>query len=360
MRAPTRFLVVPLLALAIAAGLGAAVARRALAARLGRPAATVAAVVACCLLVLGRRPAKPLGLVALSPAAPALAVHRWLAAHGDGRPVLVLPALNSAMDVPALLLTTQAMVGSTLHWQALVNGYSGYAPPSDRLLMTLAQRLPDRAAFDALCRLVAPGWILVHEDAVPEAARRLPATLPVEEVWRGGTTALLRVMCPEPPAALPALRARLAQGDDGRTLAGVVRAPLVGAAVRGSVRGPEVPVRFGAGLHSWMWVEVANLGETAWPSLSAWPRDTVGLQVRWRDPVSDTIIHEDVPIPLARDLAPGEVMRAQVEAQVPPPGAYVLEIGLVALGPWPDARWLAADGVLRRRVESVALGGASH
>jgi hypothetical protein len=158
---------------------------------------------------------------------------------------------------------------------------------------------------------------------------------------------------------LPALRRALRDGDDGRTLDGRLRTALTVSDMRGVVRGPQVPERFGAGLLARMWVDVENTGARAWPGMSVWPRDTVGLQVRWRDERTGALVYQS-PVLLAQDLETGETMRAQIESHVPPPGTYLLEIGLVQLGPWPAARWfsdvVAGEGVLRRRVEAVVFG----
>src|SRR5437762_3155562 len=92
-----------------------------------------------------------------------VAAYRWLAEHGEHGPTLELPVFLSAMDGEQLLATGRYMVASTLHWNPLLNGYTGYTPPSYPLLATLAQRLPDPTALADLCALVALRWLVVHQ-----------------------------------------------------------------------------------------------------------------------------------------------------------------------------------------------------
>src|SRR5207247_10359889 len=98
-------------------------------------------------------------------------------------PVLGRPDFLSPMDLDQLLASGRYMVASTLHWSPLVNGYTGHPPPSYALLATLARRLPDPAALDDLCALVALGWIVVHPAALPPAAGA---------AWGGGGPGLRR------------------------------------------------------------------------------------------------------------------------------------------------------------------------
>jgi hypothetical protein len=353
-RAPSRFLVLPVLAACLLAGLGAA----ALAQR-GRHARAVnaAAVLLGVGLIVARAPAlrptlvpDPLGLPA------ARAPYAWLAAHGAGRPVLELPVVNSALDYGNLLATGRYMLGSTLHWLPLINGYSGHPPPSDRLLMTLAQRLPDAEALAMLSDLAEPGWLVLHfaelggeEPRWQQAAVRLG----IVPAARFETTMVYRVVR-SGGRLLPRLLAQLEDPNDDRTLGGVLRAPLPATARRGRVTG-RLPKNFAAGLHGWYWVEVTNHGDRPWPGLSARASGVVALQMRWRDAGTGATRYEDPPVPLARDLRPGERLRAQVESWIPPPGEYAIEVGLVQEGSGWFADLPGGTGILRRRVRTRPL-----
>jgi hypothetical protein len=346
-RAPLRFLVVPLCALALLAGFGAAAAAAALRPRLGTATVAGALVAAAVAVAAARGPRVPL------PIAPVTldGGERWLAAHADGGAVLQLPAVGSAMDAGALLATTHAMVASTRHWLPLVNGYSGHAPASDRLLMTLAQRLPDEAALRTLCALTGLRWIVLRADLEPA----LLAGWGSAPVARVGNDAIYRVErpCGE---SVEWLRAQLAGRDDGRTLGGVPRAPLPPRGERGRVRG-TLPRLVISGFHGWFWVDVQNRSRLTWPGVSALPAGTIALQARWRDARTGAVVLQGERVPLAADMAPGAVLHAQVETMMPPPGRYLLEVGLVQEG----RAWFAdrpgGSGLLRRRVHARLLAG---
>jgi len=363
MRAPIRFVVLPLLALALLAAAGAAALATAAARRGGRGAARLAAgalVAAAVVLALadapGRRPpGRPAWLPPLLPVSTAAgdargsAADRWLARHGATGPVLHLPVVNSVMDGAALVATGRHMVASSLHWLPLVNGYSGHAPASDRLLMTLAQRLPDARAFRDLCALTGLRWLVVHAGDAPLLARAWAdgeRQLPLAVAARPGTDVVYAVRAPCGDL-VARLRDELERPDDGRTLRGLPRALPPGAG-RARLRG-ALPRRFFAGLHTWLWVEVENRSRVTWPGLTARRAGRLALAARWRAPRTGALAYESVPVPVAADLAPGERLRAQVDTSVPPPGRYVLEVGLVTEG----EGWLADRGagrVHRRRV----------
>jgi len=348
-RGPIRFIVLPLLGCAALAGIGASVLAR----RGGRivRAALVGGAVA---LVWARVPAGGVPTVAVSLREPRMAAYPWLAAHGGGRPVLELPVFLSALETGPLLATGRYMVGSTLHWSPLVNGYTGHPPPSYTLLATLARRLPDPDALATLCSLIDLGWLVVHGADLGMRERAAWASvdppLPLELAWSAGDERVFRVRGPC-GAREPALRKQLEQPDDGTngtSLAGVPRAPLPPAARDGTIA-VELPQVAAAGLHGWLRARVTNASAVAWPGLSARPAGTVALQARWRD--GDAIVLENDPTPLAVDLTPGATVNAEVAFRAPPPGRYTLEIGLVQR----DVGWFPR-GTVRGIVESRRWG----
>src|SRR5207237_3755537 len=107
----------------------------------------------------------------------------WPATTGDPCPTRAPPFCLAAMDGDQLLATGRYMVASTLHWNPLLNGYTGYTPPSYPLLATLAQRLPDPTALADLCALVALRWLVVHQAGLLPAERA---------AWEGGGAGLAR------------------------------------------------------------------------------------------------------------------------------------------------------------------------
>jgi hypothetical protein len=55
------------------------------------------------------------------------------------------------------------------HWRPLVNGYSSYYPQGFAEHMKLANRLPERAAFEALRQKTGLATIVVYADWMPNA-----------------------------------------------------------------------------------------------------------------------------------------------------------------------------------------------
>jgi len=347
MRSPSRFFVVALLALSVLGGLGAARVVGVLGALLGawgRRIGTSLACAAAVALVIVRQPVLPLPLAPVQLGGVAYAAHAWLAQQPERGAVLDLPAMSSSLDGAATLATGRAMLASTLHFLPLVNGYTGHPPPMSALLLTLAQRLPDRDAFAALCALAAPRWIVVHEGLLPptevEAWRAAEEALGVERVETFGRDSVYRVdrACARARPS-PALDPSAAPGT---TFAGTPLAPLEPGTVLGRVEAMP-PERLPAGSLSWLWVDVHNDGNVVLPGMAGAVPGSAQLQARWWDARLGRIVAVGETTPLGRDLARGESVRAQVGLAAPKtPGDYVVEIGVVQQG----AGWLgdAAGG----------------
>jgi hypothetical protein len=94
------------------------------------------------------------------------AVYRWLAAHGDGDPVLELPATRLDLRRESLFAYY-----STYHWLPLVNGYSPYPPQSYVDAMEAVMKLPDPSALDAVLARVRPRWVVLHREYLLGSAR---------------------------------------------------------------------------------------------------------------------------------------------------------------------------------------------
>jgi hypothetical protein len=337
MRSPSRFLVVPLLTLVVLGGLGAARIVWLLGAVLGRHGrrlGTIAACAAAVAVVVVRRPVVPLPLTPVQLGGVAYAAHAWLAKQPERGAVLDLPVMNSSMDGGATLATGRAMLGSTLHFLPLVNGYSGHPPARSGLLLTLAQRLPDPEAFAALCALAWPRWIVVHEGLLPpaevEAWRAAEEALGVERVAEFGRDSVYRV---------DAACARTTPGTPldpspapGTTFAGTPLALLEPGTVLGTITASP-PTRLPAGSFTWLPVEVRNEGGVVLPGMAGAVPGSVQLQARWWDARTGRVVATGETTPLGRDLARGETVRAQVGLAAPKtPGDYVVEIGLVQQG----------------------------
>lgn len=202
MRAPGRFLYLTSLALSVLAALGAAHAIRFAGERWhrsGERAVQAALVILAVALVPVRAERWPLPVAADPLAGIFVGSHRWLAKHADSGPVLDLPVPKSAMDGRAMLATGRAMLGSTLHWFPLLNGYSGHPPPGHAETVALARRLPDPEALRDLCSQTSLRWIVVHHGLFPpgsEAAwANAEATLPATVARRFGRDTIYDVDC---------------------------------------------------------------------------------------------------------------------------------------------------------------------
>lgn len=332
MRGATRFVVLPLLGLSALGGIGGAV----LAGRLGWVGSTLLLAGALALVIV-RTPDPPLRVTPVSLAGPRMASYAWLTQHRDGRAVVELPVMRSTVELGLLADTGRYMLGSTLHWLPLVNGYTGHPPPSYTLLAALAQRLPRREAFEPLCDLVRLGWVVVHEPSLTLRDRAewetVATRLPVTRVWSGGGDVIYRVdeSCGD---LEPELRRELStpdQGLAGRTVTGVSRAALAQTAKRASLVA-ELPSDGIAGLYTSLWARVGNDGDAIWPGATAREAGRVALKIRWRDASSGAVVRESQAEPLARDLAPGATVEAFVGTILPPPGRYQVELGLVQEG----------------------------
>ncbi len=177
LRLPIRFVVLTQLGLAQLAGLG--MGRLAGARPRAGPVAALA--VALAAVTWAARGPLPLNAEPTGDAVPA--AYRWLAAHGDGHPLLELPRVSFTE-------TARRMYLSTFHWLPIIEGYSGYAPPTADHLHSLARGLPDPQVLQSLVDGVDVGWILVHRDELPEQERPawsgpLPPGLEPAGSWQG-------------------------------------------------------------------------------------------------------------------------------------------------------------------------------
>jgi len=362
MRSASRFVVVALLALDLLAGVGAAAILARVRRRFGATGGRLTAALACAaaaLLVVIRSPAPPLPLVDVPLGGFGFAAHRWLRDNGQGGAVLDVPVMKSSMDGAALLATGRAMLGSTLHFLPLLNGYTGHPPAGSHLILTLAQRLPDGAAFAALCAIAPPRWIVVHggllHDASAAAAwQRAGADLGLTTAATFGRETIYDAG--DACSRFTTTTVAMAGADGTRTFGGVPLAPLEATKVAGSVSGSP-PERTAAGTFLWLWVDVRNDGAAVMPGFAGAVPEAVMLQARWRHATTGAVIAYGESIPLAVDLAPGATVRAQVPISVPQvPGHYRLEVGLLQQGRGFLADTSGDDGFLLRATVTAEPG----
>jgi hypothetical protein len=139
----------------------------------GRWLAAVAAV-----LMLVEYASKPLDLRQIPTEAPASYADA-MKDRGDSPTAALFEFPASPQDDPSY------MYYSTFHWQHLVNGYSGFFPPSYQQVVNAVKTFPDQASFDAI-KSHGPRYLFVHgerlfgaryEELSVELAKRKDLTL---------------------------------------------------------------------------------------------------------------------------------------------------------------------------------------
>jgi hypothetical protein len=138
--------------------------------------------------------------------------YRWLAAHGDGGPLLEVP-IGPALGLAHRYAAARAMYFSTYHWLPLLNGHTGYPPPSYAVVEELGARLPATDALRELVDCAGLRWVLAHGLPPATAALwqaqgglRLRETFP--PVVEGSSRLYEVVLAPRPPAARACTRWR--------------------------------------------------------------------------------------------------------------------------------------------------------
>jgi hypothetical protein len=150
LRIPARMGLMTGFSLAVLAGFGAARLARRLQSRSGARAL----VLAIGALMLVEYASKPLDLQVI-PLDPPAAYGDILRDKGDSPTTTIFEFPISALDDPTY------MYYSTFHWQHLVNGYSGFFPPSYVSLAGAMRDFPAGPAFDAL-REHGTRYVVIH------------------------------------------------------------------------------------------------------------------------------------------------------------------------------------------------------
>jgi hypothetical protein len=288
------------------------------------------------LLLALNLPLRPLeAKAAWEPDDPILDAHRVLAGLPRG-PVLEVPW--PIEPVPgSLYYPSRYILASTLHWQPMLGGFTGYRPRASVYLRRIAQRLPEQEAIEHLRRLSGLRWIVVHMQVLspPERDRweRAAAAGRLRLVERRKSTLVLEVPDWEQGGDWsPALLARQARPE---TFTGLPRTALPATAGAGSLR-CDVPGSFyfvGGELGRWslpkpVQVELGNRSTLPWPGFDIQPEGLVRLRATFRTP-SGAIALRDV-FPIDVDVAPGERLSRTVLLNGPTErGRYRLELELV-------------------------------
>lgn len=164
MRVPGRMGVFVGFSLAILAGYGVAWLMPKLRSRWVQMAVPVVLIVG----ILLEYQAGPIWLGPVSPTMPPI-YEDLLADRGDA------PTSN-IVELPFATNDTTHMYFSTFHWQTLLNGYSGFFPPSYFDLIEKLKTFPDRRSLDALAARNTQ-YVLIHgEHLEPDEYRTLTAS----------------------------------------------------------------------------------------------------------------------------------------------------------------------------------------
>ncbi len=196
-RVPSRLAILTELALAVLAGAGAARLLDRL--QPGRRSWAAAALV----LLLAAEFATPLK-------APVYAIEvgevdRWLASRPKPFVVAELPVAPATDAVASARYQSHYMLHSMLHWQPIVNGYSGFVPKHHEILFDQLTRFPDEGSVRALERLGVNYVVLHRADygeeryarAVADAQALFPTRLVLEHDARDGRVYSVRFAAPK-------------------------------------------------------------------------------------------------------------------------------------------------------------------
>ena len=146
-RVPARFTVVPMLVVALLAGLGLASILR----RCGRVVVAVVCVAITGAMLL--ESAIRVETVPIEPTADGAAVNHELSRRPDGV-VLELPALSQASGAAWTFVEAPREVASTIDWKPRVNGVSGFEPgPGFGALVATLNRFPAPVSWPVLDRM---------------------------------------------------------------------------------------------------------------------------------------------------------------------------------------------------------------
>ena len=268
-------------------------------------------VLACAVVVIERAGARSTPLMPIETRETVPPVYRWLERTPSG-PVLEIPFWDFNFFPFQREIEARRVYRSVYHWHPLLNGYSGYTPPTYAAVSALVGALPDPRAVGLLTRTTGLKYIVMHRDELSKAQRRR---------WRSSSAQFRAVavfgsdviyVVRNPPAA--DLLARFVDSDpspvslldtplrelqpDGRRAQLTFASPAPTSVYRGLAFDVEVLVR--------------NVSSARWPALTVGGDHVVTFAYRWLDdagrPLTTDIISNRIPF----DLAPGESVRVPV------------------------------------------------
>jgi hypothetical protein len=191
LRIPALAVILVGFSLAVLAGFG--IAR--MSARLKSPVSRVVLVLVCSAAALAESCSTPVHLTTIPEAPPA--VYAELLLDIGGSPAATI------IEVPMMIGEDQTyMYYSTFHWQRLLNGYSGFFPPSYFQLFASMRGFPDARSLHAL-RQRSARYAMIHGELMsPETYKQLidnidscwcGLTLVTRSDWHGREISLYRI-----------------------------------------------------------------------------------------------------------------------------------------------------------------------
>lgn len=326
LRNPLRWAVPIGIAFPVLAGIGIARLERAFEARAARAAMRVAVVLALAAsLPWIRLPVRD----AWEGQRERLDAYRALRRLEPGVVVEIPWPLPSAASVDVV---SRYVLASTLHWRPLVNGVSGYVPPSSHLLRQAALDLPAPRALQRLYDLGGVRFVVLHVDVLSRPALAAWADAlragRLTRVWSDASTWILELPAFErPPRHLEALAS---PAPRPRTLAGLSRDALVLPAPAGRLELLEEhsPFLFAPGATRLLHIRLENQSDVAWPGFDVQPEGLVLVRYAFRDEADAIVI--ELRAPLGEDVPPRARMPLGVAVRPPAaPGRYRLRLELV-------------------------------
>ena len=270
-------------------------------------------------------------------------VYQALAAAAPG-PVLELPWHDFDRLPTERGADATRTYRSVYHWHPLLNGYSGYAPPTYPLVSALVHALPDPPALRLLARMTGLRYVLVHSSELGARERAEwdpPSDAALTPVARDEADALYALRDPPAPDLLDAF---VSDAPAAATLTGTPLEPLPAESRRPSVRLlSPAPATARRRLRFALPAEVRNASTLgpAWPALVAQSPYLVTVGTRWERPDGSLADHDDVAGRLPYDLPSGAGAAVLVGARTPDePGSWRLRIGVVQ-----DGEWLPGDSL---------------
>ena len=320
-RAPMRLNTMTTMCLGALAGVGLAGALRRFA---WIPGAAVVGLTLLCLPLTMQWPVPTRAITSGDDVPP---VYRRLASDPPG-PLLELPFEDVTLHGWSTVEEARRMYLSTHHWHPLLNGYSGYTPPSYRVVSGLVSALPDAEALQLLRRATGLRYVVLHTAELRPGLGSEWSSLGRTEAFGPDTLVTL-------PEAEADLRERLRSSDAGTsTLVGTPldAVPADDRRAHLTVMGAE-PTKALPGVPFDIPVRVSNAGSATWPVLSIAARRVVELVYRWQDESGRALSAGASPLPY--DLAPSRSVVTALSVRPPvTTGAALLTIGVGQAGGW--------------------------